>query len=145
MLRELPWTYLVIVAGVGQLALIVVSLAVPRALHWREQMTTWRPLTRQMFWTYAGYIWTTNLCFGLVSTFGAPWLLDRSPLAAAVTGFIALYWGARLLIQFVYFDRGDMAAVPGFRFAELAMVGLFAFLTATYCGALLLNLGALST
>lgn len=144
MFRDLPWTWLVTLAGIGQLALIVISLAIPRILRWREQMTTWRPLTRQLFWTYAGYIWATNLCFGLVSTIGPHWLLDGSPLAAAVTGFIALYWGARLIIQFAYFDRSDMPVGPGYRLAEAAMVGLFAFLTLTYGGALLLNLGVLT-
>jgi hypothetical protein len=142
MLRDLPWSRLVMLAGIGQLAVIVVSLAIPRILRWREQMTTWRPLIRQMFWTYAGYIWTTNLCFGLVSTIGPHWLLDGSPLAAAVTGFIALYWGARLIIQFAYFDRSELPAGPGHRLAEFAMVALFAYLTLTYCGAMLLNLGA---
>ena len=141
MLRDLPWSWLVMLAGIGQLAIVVVSLAIPRILRWREQMTTWRPLIRQMLWTYAGYIWATNLCFGLVSTIGPRWLLDGSPLAAAVTGFIALYWGARLIIQFAYFDRSELPAGPGYRLAEFAMVGLFVYLTLTYCGATLLNLG----
>jgi len=46
----------VFVAGVGQLALIVASLAIPRVLRWREETAKLRPLTRQVFWTYAIYI-----------------------------------------------------------------------------------------
>ena len=36
-----------------------------------------RPLLRQVFWTYAAYIWFTNLCFGLVSALAPHWLLER--------------------------------------------------------------------
>lgn len=144
MLRDLPWHGMIVLAGIGQLGIIVVSLAIPRLLRWREQMVGWQPLTRQMFWTYAAYIWATNLGFGLVSTLGSPWLIDGSPLAAAVTGFIALYWGARLAIQFAYFDRGGFPSGPGYRLGEAAMVLAFAYLMLTYTGALLLNLGAIA-
>jgi hypothetical protein len=135
---------LVLLAGAGQLALIVASLAIPRVLGWREETAKLRPLTRQVFWTYAVYIWATNLAFGLVSL-RPGWLLDRSPLAACVTGFIMAYWAGRVLIQFVYFDRSD--APPGLhvRLAEVALVGLFVFLSLTYAAALLFNLGAIGS
>ena len=54
----------VIAAGAGQLLLAAGSLAIPRVLRWREDVARLRPLTRQVFWTYAWYIWTTNVCFG---------------------------------------------------------------------------------
>ena len=58
-----PWYPLVVAAGVGQLVLVAASLAIPRALRWPEDLAKLRPLTRQVFWTYAGYIWATNLAF----------------------------------------------------------------------------------
>ena len=135
---------LVFAAGVGQLVLIAASLAIPRVLRWREDTARLRPLTRQVFWTYALYIWCTNLAFGLVSL-RPGWLLDRSPLAACVTGFITAYWVGRVLIQFFYFDRSD--APPGrlVRLAEVALVGLFVYLSLTYAAALLLNLGVIGS
>lgn len=136
---------LVLVAGLGQLALIAASLAIPRVLHWREETAKLRPLMRQLFWTYAAYIWGTNLAFGLVSALAPAWLLDRSPLAGAVTAFIALYWGARVLIQFLYFDRQD--APPGrlVRVAEAGLVSLFLYLTLVYGAATVFNLGGIGT
>ena len=133
---------LVLLAGAGQLALIVASLAIPFVLRWREELAKLRPLTRQVFWTYSLYIWATNLSFGLVSLRPA-WLLDGSPLAACVTGFITAYWLGRLAIQFFYFDRSD--APPGWhvRAAEVALVGLFFYLSLVYSAALLLNLGVI--
>lgn len=125
-------TLLLILAGLGQLGLAVGSLALPRILGWNEDTAKLRPLTRQVFWTYAAYIWVTNICFGLVSTFAPEWLLDRSPLARAVTGFITAYWASRLAVQFLYFDRS--AAPPGaiYKFGEVSLVGLFIYLTAVY-------------
>ena len=68
------------------------------------------------------------------------WLLDRSPLASCVTGFITAYWVGRVLIQFFYFDRSD--APPGrlVHLAEVALIGLFIYLSLIYAAAFLLNL-----
>src|SRR5436305_3478168 len=119
---DVPWNTLLVAAGVGQLILIAASLAIPRVLRWPEDLAKLRPLTRQVFWTYAGYIWATNCSFGLISTFSPGWLLDRTPLAGAVCGFIAIYWGARVTIQFVYFDRTSAPKGPLFASGEVLLV-----------------------
>jgi hypothetical protein len=123
---------LLVLAGVGQLTLALGSLAIPRVLGWKEETSRLRTLTRQVFWTYAAYIWVTNVAFGLLSIAAPGWLLDGSGLARAVTSYITLYWGARLLLQLFCFDRSS--APPGaiYRAAEAALVGLFVFLTAVY-------------
>jgi hypothetical protein len=141
---------LVVLAGIGQLVLIVASLAIPRMLGWKEDVAKLRSLTRQVFWTYAGYIWATNLSFGLLSTFGSRWLLDGTPLAAAVAGYIPAYWAARVGIQFFYFDRSDasLADAPGaklyggklMRLGEGALVLLFLSLTLIYGAVMVRNI-----
>jgi hypothetical protein len=133
---------LVFAAGVGQLTLIVASLAIPSVLRWREETAKLRPLTRQVFWTYSIYIWATNLSFGLVSL-RPGLLLDRSALAACVTGFITAYWVGRILIQFFYFDRSDAPHGLHVRLAEVALVALFVYLSLVYGAALLFNLGVI--
>lgn len=123
---------LILLAGIGQLGLALGSLAIPRVLGWREEMRTLRPLTRQVFWTYAAYIWGAHVCFGLLSALAPDALLDRSTLAALVNLFIALWWGARLAVQFAYFDRS--ARPPGLQYllAEAGLVGLFTACAAVY-------------
>jgi hypothetical protein len=135
-----PLRTLVLLAGVGQIALALASLAIPRVLRFEEETAKLRPLLRQMFWTYAGYILCTNLSFGLLSALAPAWLLDGSPLAAAVTGFIAVYWGARVVLQFAWFDRSDAPPGAHVRLAEAALVLLFVFLTCVYGLALAANL-----
>ncbi len=123
---------LLVVAGLGQAALALGSLALPRVLCWREDTAKLRPLTRQVFWTYAAYIWVTNVCCGVASVLAPGRLLDGSPLARIVTGYIAAYWGARVLVQFFYFDRSGAPPGTFYRLAEMALVALFIFLTVVY-------------
>ncbi len=131
---------LLLLAGLGQLGLAIGSLAIPRVLDWSNDVSKLRPLTRQVFWTYAGYIWATNIAFGLISAL-APWALsDGTTLAAAVTGFIAVYWGARIIIQFAYFDRSDAPGGPMILAAEILLVALFLFFTVTYAMACAVNI-----
>ena len=132
-------TTLLVLAGLAQVALILASLAIPHVLGWRAETAKLRPLTRQVFWTYAGYIWTTNLCFGLLSTFGANLLIDGSRLGTVVSAFIAAYWGARLALQLFCFDTSEVRREgPLHRLAEVALTLLFASLTAVYVGAAVL-------
>lgn len=131
---------LVVLAGAGQLLLVAASPAIPRVLRWREDTAKLAPLTREVFWTWAAYVWLTHFAFGVLSA-GAPGLLlDRSPLAAVVAGFIGTWWGARLLIQFLYFER--KTAPPGWhvRLAEVGLVSLFLSLSVVYGAVVVTNL-----
>jgi hypothetical protein len=130
----IPWHGLLVAAGLAQLILVVASLAIPRILNWKGDLAKLRPLTRQVFWTYAGYIWVTNLSFGLLSTMAPELLLDRSPLAGLVCGFIAVYWAVRVVVKFVYFDRRDAPKGGLFVLGETALVTLFVGLTIVYGG-----------
>lgn len=130
----------IIIAGVGQLALAAASLAIPGVLGWRDELQKVRRLTRQVFWTYAGYIWATNVAFGLVSTLLPGELIAGSNLAACVTGFMAAYWGARCLIQWCWFDRSDAPQGWHVLIAEVALNILFVALTTTYAAASWFNL-----
>jgi len=121
-----------ILAGIAQLGIAGSSLLIPRLLGWREETARLKPLTRQVFWTYASYILGIHVAFGLLSLLAPAALLDGSPLARAVCGFIALYWLVRLTLQFIAFDRSVAAERPLFRFAEAAYVSTFAYLVFVY-------------
>lgn len=128
----------IILAGLAQLGIASSSVFIPRFLGWREETKVLRPLTRQVFWTYATYILAMNTAFGLLSLLAPDALIDGSTLARAVCAFIAAYWTARLVLQFVVFDR-SVAVRPLFRFAEAAYVCTFAYLSIVYSTAALLS------
>lgn len=131
---------LIFFAGLGQLLLVLCSLAIPKVLNWGEETSKLRPLTRQVFWTYAGYIWVTNLSFALISMISPAILTDKSFLALAVTIYIFAYWLARVIIQFTWFDRSDAPQGLRYSIAEALLVGLFVGLTLVYGWAVIENL-----
>jgi hypothetical protein len=51
----------------------------------------------------------------------------------------------RVLIQFFYFDRSDTPPGLLVRLAELALIGLFVYLSLVYAAALLLDLGVIES
>ncbi|WP_183574826.1 hypothetical protein HDF18_00215 [Mucilaginibacter sp. X5P1] len=127
------------VAGLAQIALVAGSFAIPKVLNWRNELAKVQPLIKQMFWTYAAYILVINLCFGLLSVFGSKELVNGSVLALLITGFIAIYWISRVLIQFLYFDRTNFPAGKWNKLAEVLLVALFIFLSIVYSLACYIN------
>jgi hypothetical protein len=132
---------ILILAGLTQFAIAATSLTIPRLLDWPKETALLRPLTRYVFWTYACYILGTNLWF---ATLAAGWpseLLARTPLAALVTGFISVYWLARVVIQFVWFHTALADDRMLFKAAEVIYVSGFAFVACVFAAATIHNLG----
>lgn len=123
---------LIVLAGVGQLGLALGSLALPRVLDWKADTAKLKSLTRKVFWTYAAYIWVTNVCFGVLSVAAPGALLDGSMLSRAVAGYVTVYWGARVSIQLFYFDRADSPSGVRYRVAEALLTIFFVALTLVY-------------
>lgn len=130
----------IFLAGVFQIVLVLGSLVIPKLLNWKDELSKVALLIQQIFWTYAGYILVTNLCFGILSIWSPESLLDRSFLAKAVTLFIGMYWLARIAIQFFYFDRKSAPKGLIYSLGECALVSLFIFLTLVYLSAFYFNL-----
>jgi hypothetical protein len=131
----------ILLAGLAQIAIAATSLAIPKLLHWREETARLSPLTRQVFWTYATYIFSTNLAFGILSAVAPSALIDGSVLAASVSGFIALYWLGRVAVQFTVYDRRSATSRPLFALAELLYVSAFLYLGIVYVVAAAFNAG----
>ncbi len=130
---------LIRLAGLAQVVLAIGSLAVPKVLKWRQELAKTAPLIKQMFWVYAGYIFVINLCFGLVSICCTGDLINGSRLAMLLTGFIAVYWVSRVLIQFFYFDRNNFPTGGWHKTGELLLVLVFVFTSLVYSLAVYYN------
>ena len=123
---------LVFLAGIGHLIIVCASMSIPYLLNWREDLAKLRPLNREIFWTYAGYIFTTNLSLGLVSILAANDLVTKSSLALAISLYALFYWGVRLFIQLFIFDRVDIPQKFWYKTGDVMITLLFAYLTITY-------------
>ena len=122
----------VCIAGLAQIALAIGSLAIPKILNWRQELSKVQPLIKQIFWTYAAYILVINLCFGLVSAWAYRELTNGSKLATMLTGFIAVYWISRVFIQFLYFNRANFPTGRWNKLGEVILVTLFIYLSVVY-------------
>ncbi|MFL5728479.1 MAG: hypothetical protein ACJ75J_03235 [Cytophagaceae bacterium] len=124
--------FFIFIAGIFQIILVLGSLAIPKLLSWKSELSKVSDLIRQIFWTYAGYILCMNLCFGLLSALAPSSLCDGSFLARVITLFITVYWATRVAIQFFYFDRKNTPKGWIYVWGEIALVALFIFLTVVY-------------
>ena len=82
------------------------------------------------------------MLFGLGATFGAGQLLAKGPLPAAVCAFIALWWTARVALQFASFDRSEAARVPHGRLLEALLILAFVYFATVFTIATVYNLTA---
>jgi len=130
----------VVLAGFSQLAIAATSLFIPGLLGWRKETALLRPLTRCVFWTYAGYILGIHLWFAALAIGWPSQLVNGTPLAAMVTGFITVYWLARVVIQFGWFHRALSEDRTLFKIAEVGYVTGFAFVTTVFAIATIFNL-----
>jgi hypothetical protein len=69
---------------------------------------------------------------GLLSALKPQWLLVHSGLAVAVTGFIAIYWTSRVVIQFTYYDTSERPTGALITVGEYALDTTFIALAAVY-------------
>jgi len=141
--RELLLT-LIRVAGCGQLALVVASAAIPFLLDYRKELgEIKKPLLRQMFLVYSGYILAINFLFGLISALAAESILTVGFLPSVITGFIFLYWFCRLLIALFVFDLAFLNR-PHEVVGRVGIEFLFGLLPVTYGVAFAYDMGKLS-
>jgi len=119
-------------AGLAQLVLVAGSVAIPKCLNWKGGLSGLMPLLRKMFWTYAVYISVMHVFFGVVSLFAAEELVSGGFITTALCVLMLIWWFARILIQFFYFDKTGIPETKFNQLAEVALVLLFGFLSAVY-------------
>lgn len=123
---------LLIWCGVGHICLALGSLAIPKMLNWKQTLSSVPKLIQQIFWTYAGYILSINIFFGIISILFSDELLSGGGLSNALLLLITLYWFSRVVIQFVYFDKTGVPATGFYKLGEFVLVTLFVLFTVIY-------------
>jgi hypothetical protein len=84
-----------------------------------------------MYWIYGGYVVLAIVSFGLISLLNAPELANGSGLARSVCGYIAVFWGIRLALQFIL-DVQDQLSTWWLKLGYYALTILFASFTLLY-------------
>src|SRR5690349_5146081 len=93
------------IAGVLLLLLAIVNLFVPKRCGWAEDLPRMSLLNRQIFVVHAAFIVLMILLMSAVTLALPHDLMAPSRLSRAVLAGMAIFWFARLLVQWFYYDQ----------------------------------------
>ena len=120
------------IAGVAHFGILIASALVPKVLDWRGELRKLPALFAQLVWVHGGFIVLTIIGLGAISVVNAAELASGTLLARTVCGFIALFWGTRLAVQFFYFDATPYLTSLPLRLGYHGLTVVFTFLTLVY-------------
>jgi hypothetical protein len=123
---------LIRVGGVLHLGILIASALVPGALEWKKELQQLRPLSRQLIWVHGAFIVLTIIGFGVISLIAPAELASGTTLARAVSAFVAVFWLARLGVQFFVFDATPMLTRPHLKIGYHALTVVFFVLVVIY-------------
>lgn len=121
----IPWIY---VAGIIQLIVAAANIFIPEKLSYGESLKKVTPIVRQVFIVHCVYIVWVLLAFALICFLYPAELVSGHGLGRLLSGWMALFWGARVFIQRFYYEESakqlNRAADIGFTlaFAYLALI-----------------------
>lgn len=95
---------LLFISGILHLGTLIGSAQVPKELKFREELPKLAPLMQHWILVAGAYVVLNLIAFGVISLTLADELASGSPLARAFCGYVAVFWGCRLIVQFFVFD-----------------------------------------
>ena len=130
-----------LVGGLLHFVVLIASALTPRVLDWRTNLAALPPFLRRLFWVYGCFIVLVIISFGAITLRHANELASGAPLSRSVCAMIAIFWLARLGVQFFVFDARPFLTTTFLRLGYHGLTLLFTALVAIYgCAALNLHL-----
>jgi hypothetical protein len=130
---------LLILGGLLHFVILIASSLTPRVLDWRANLAMLHPFLRRLFWVYGFFIVLVIISFGVLTLVHADELAAGAPLARSICAVIAIFWLARLAVQFFVFDAISFLTTTFLRLGYHGLTFLFAALVLIY-GSVALNL-----
>jgi hypothetical protein len=128
-----------LIGGVLHFVILIASALAPRVLDWRANLAALHPFLRRLFWVYGCFIVLVIISFGALTLVNADELLSGAPLPRSVCAIIAIFWLARLAVQFFVFDAKPFLTTTFLRIGYHGLTLLFTALVFIY-GSAALNL-----
>jgi len=131
---------LLLAGGLLHFVILIASAMAPRVLDWRANLKALHPFLRRLFWVYGSFIVLVIVSFGTLTLFYAHELASAASFPRAVCAIIAIFWLARLAVQFFVFDATPFLTTTFLRLGYHGLTLLFATLVFIYgCAALNLH------
>ncbi len=129
-------------AGLGLLHFLILaaSFQVPTRLNWREELGRLSPLNRKLMWTYGAFIVLCIVAFGVMTLALRPALLSGNIVGLWLCGFIAVFWGLRLIVDNFVLVYSDWPQGPEFEIGHMLLNTVFITLFVGYGGFIVLTL-----
>lgn len=118
-------------AGIGHFVVLIASFQVPGRLGWKEDLAKLTPFNRKLMWVHGGFAVLTIIAFGVLMLTLHGELLRGDRAALGLGAFMGIYWAARIVVDFTYYEHKDWPRGPGFVAGHILLTLLFLFLSAT--------------
>lgn len=129
------------VGGLLHLVVLIASALTPRVLDWQRSLAALHPFLRRLFWVYGCFIVLVIISFGVLTLLHANELASGAAFPRSVCAMIAIFWLARLGVQFFVFDARPFLTTTLLRVGYHGLTLLFTALVFIYgCAALKPNL-----
>jgi len=123
----------IIAAGIGQALLVPGNLLLPRVCGWRRELSGVDPLLRDIAFIHCWFLALVLAGFAALSIIEAEQLAaGATPLHRAIAGYLALFWGLRLLLQWTWYSPSHWRGRTGRTIAQIALTLIFASWSLTY-------------
>jgi hypothetical protein len=120
------------IGGLVHFGVLGVTAFVPRMLNWRAELAVLSPFMRRLVWVYGVFISLVIAGFGSLSLLHAEALAGGLPLARSVCAFIAIFWLARLVVQFFVFDARPLFRRRVLKYGYHGLTVVFVYLVVVY-------------
>jgi hypothetical protein len=91
-------------AGLICIGLVVANFVAAPRLGYARSLAGAETVVRQIFYVHCGYI-VFLIAALAVLCLGWPELLLEDGMGKVVSGFFAIFWGSRVIVQLTYYDR----------------------------------------
>lgn len=118
-------------AGIGHFVVLIASFQVPRRLGWKDDLAKLTPFNRKLMWVHGGFAVLTIIAFGILMLALHNEFLRGERAALGLAAFIGIYWAARIVVDFTYYEHKDWPRGRGFVAGHILLTLLFLFLSAT--------------
>jgi len=122
----LPWLW---TAGLLHLAIASSNFVAAKKLEYRRNLAGVTPIVREIFWVQNLYIELVLAAFALIIFLFPRELTAGVGLGQFLSGFLAVFWGLRLVIQFAFYDAEIRRQHPGidrlFLAAQIYLTAVF--------------------
>jgi len=120
------------IGGLLQLSILIASALVPRVLDWRRNLAGLHPFLRKLFWVYGAFIVFVIIAFATLTLLHAGAMATGEPVARSLCFFIAIFWLARFVVQFVVFEPRPFLTNLFYKAGYHLLTLIFGFLALIY-------------